>query len=63
MSASDIGSVLNDAVYEVAHRHRTRIVELRRLMSSTEDYLDSIHPSPRAAAKIAQEIVTVVNNA
>lgn len=53
-------TVFNDVIIRVAIEHRLRIIDLRSICSSPDDYANAIEPSASGGGKIARAIVTAL---
>jgi hypothetical protein len=49
-------SLFNDVIYRLAGEHRFPVIELRRVCTKAEDFVQSIEPSGSGGQKIAQAI-------
>ena len=53
-------ALFNDVIIQVAMENRLRILDLRTVCNSPEDYANPIEPSSNGGVKIAEAIIRVV---
>ncbi len=61
-SSKTMLSIFNDVVYRTAQKYNGKVLELRDIFVTPEDYANPIEPSHRGGQKFAKEIVRWVNN-
>ena len=61
-SSKTMLSIFNDVVYRTAQKYNGKVLELRDIFVTSEDYANPIEPSHRGGQKFAKEIVRWVNN-